>query len=429
MKKLKIFSKLFILMCIINISIYGCTKKNKATAPIIRFTDLDSVHRNKVNRKLLDIFRQDHPNIRIKFEPQTGGAGYLPKLMAMFVSGTAPDVITMTGDRIGDLINRGVVLDITSYIQNDPGVIKNMYEPLVKEVTFSNRVYGLPTNCGSDVLYYNKAFFDNADILYPDSTWTFDTMAEAGIYFTKSTQKKVLKNIGVILGIPVPQYILAFGGDIWNDTGSNCIINNREAKTALQYLYYIKENKGICPKPEDTQAQMVWDIFSSGRAAMYLGAHWIKVKFIGKKDFRFGVSLTPKAKCRVSRFVGNVVLINAKTKHPDESFELIKFFSSPRANKEWVKIGDSVPLHKSGEAHEAFLNDKKIRREDNIIFLKNVKYAYDLREIYNVDISFAKQQEMFIRIFEEVMIGRISVSEALARLQDRLNKMHREEKI
>jgi len=115
-------------------------------------------------------WNREHPDdpIEVRYEPIGGDYGL--KINAEIVAGTVQDIF-FTWD-FNTYVRRGTLLDLTPYVEKyhaQPQLDK-IYPELIKAHTVNGRLYGLPNNLNTDVLYYNRALFDREKMPYP--RWT-----------------------------------------------------------------------------------------------------------------------------------------------------------------------------------------------------------------------------------------------------------------
>jgi multiple sugar transport system substrate-binding protein len=121
-------------------------------------------------------------------------------------------------------------------------------------------------------------------------------------------------------------------------------------------------------------AEQFGDPFESGNVAMTTAGHWV-VPTYGKASFKWDVAPLPKGKDRVS-VVNSVGFVIAKdSKHPDESWEFLKYLVGVPGQTKVTTLGLGVPALKSIANSDVFLKQKRIAPINEQVFLDTMEYA------------------------------------------------------
>lgn len=122
-----------------------------------------------VERKA-DEFEKANPGVSIKVVGNTGDA-FKQKMTVAMNGGNPPDVfLNYGGGWLKQFVDQGNVLDITD------GIDKDIYiDAALSEVSFDNKVYGVPLSLTMDVIWYNKEIFAEYGLEEPE---TFEELVE-----------------------------------------------------------------------------------------------------------------------------------------------------------------------------------------------------------------------------------------------------------
>jgi len=121
-------------------------------------------------------FEKLHPEVKIKYEPVSGA--YTSKIMTQLAGGTAPDIFFVPASMYFDFVRRGVLMDMTPYLEKDKGFIKQYYPALLAGMNYKGKVYGLVSNNSFPVMYYNKDIFNKMKMPYPTNDMTLEETVE-----------------------------------------------------------------------------------------------------------------------------------------------------------------------------------------------------------------------------------------------------------
>lgn len=126
-------------------------------------------------------FEADHPNVKVKIVV-TAADQYATKLKASITGNSVPDVFYFESGDLKAYVNSGVLLDLTSYVENNPNIdLNNIWKYGVDLYRYDGtmagqgNLYGMPKDVGPFALGYNKTMFEAAGIPLPDKdkpyTW------------------------------------------------------------------------------------------------------------------------------------------------------------------------------------------------------------------------------------------------------------------
>ena len=127
----------------------------------------------------LDNHRDIAPDVKIEFVQTKGTADIREKITMTALSGATddlPDAAMLDPVTIQDLAKAGLLKDETEYLTP---LIDKMVDGATTDATISGHIYALPDSVRPQVLFYNKAIFDEYGI-DPEMMKTMDGYIEAG---------------------------------------------------------------------------------------------------------------------------------------------------------------------------------------------------------------------------------------------------------
>ena len=267
-------------------------------------------------------FEKQNPQIEVKLTDLTWSDGH-EKIVVAFSSNTAPDVLELGSDWVPEFSSQGVLLDVTDFAEK----IKSAYM-MWAPVTYQEKIYGFPWILDTRIIFYNKDFMKKVglDPEKPPEDWN-DLLnycqkinalkPEAYGFGANSFERhRLYKKF-----LP---FFWSHGGRILSDDQKECLINSQEGKEALRF-YKELVDQGLI----DTQ-RMLDEQFKNNKIGFLLSGGWL-LHDIRKNqpDLNFGLCLLPKpekGKGKNASFAGGEYLVvNKKTKHPEEAIKLIKF--------------------------------------------------------------------------------------------------------
>jgi multiple sugar transport system permease protein len=140
----------------------------------LRFVVWDGDTNAQVLRGEVGKFEAAHPGIHVSFETVT--ANYQEKLLAQVAANVAPDVAMMDPGNFQRFARRGALYALNPFFKWTPAFdLSKYYKNLVDAHTLDGKLYVLPRDIAPcAVVYYNKRLFREAQIPYPDGSWTWD---------------------------------------------------------------------------------------------------------------------------------------------------------------------------------------------------------------------------------------------------------------
>lgn len=373
-----------------------------------------------VMRKVADKFQESHPNIKINIE-LTPYKQYWTKLETQATGGNLPDVFWINGPNIAKYANANLLAPITDKVKSDNVNLDDFPKSLVDLYTINGQLYGIPKDWDTTAVWYNKKIFDDAKVPYPTSDWDWNTMREMA--------KKLTDKSKGIYGIAAAQddqqgyynTILQSNGSIISDDRKKSGYDEPGAAEGIQcWIDLIKD--GSSPTAQQMVETQPSNLFESGKVAMVFQGSWMVPEFLSNEYLKDKVDLVsmPKINKNAAVIHGLSNVMYAKTKHPKEAWEFVKFLAGKEANEIVATSGVVIPAYKP--SLQIFLDSHK-----NV----NLK-AYTEELDYSVMYPVSKNTSKWVTIQDEnlkkVWAGQMSAQDACKAIADGMNKVLQEEK-
>ena len=413
----------FLLIFVVgNFCLIGCGRKpgTESGKVIIRYTRWGNIEEIKSEKELLKQFEMEHPDIKVKFDYAVGD--YWSKLQTQIAGGTAPDVWLMSGAYFHDFMRRGVIRELQFYIDRDKVNLKDYYDMPVELFSYQGKCYGFPRDFNIVALYYNKTLFDRAGIKYPDNSWTWNNFLEASKKLTRDTNNDgKIDQWGCAVSphfeTCLANFIWQNGGGMLNEDKTRCILDEPEAIEAVQFLLDLRYKYKAAPAfAQESSFGHFSTIFETGRVAMMTDGSWKVSAYLENKNLNFDIAPLPKGKFRAASANGLSYAIYAKTKHPDEAWELVKFLCGEKAQILLGKSGTSIPALKYVANSKEYLGDSKINKK---VFLEEMEYARDL----DFTEGWGEWQQAARRELDLAFLGKESAEEACREAAKAVNQI------
>jgi multiple sugar transport system substrate-binding protein len=281
--------------------------------------------------ELIRDFNASQREIEVTYEPIPGQ--YYPKLLAMLVSETAPDVFYLDNLYFKPFhAKKKILLSLEPFLAKSAATKKEDFLPqLIRAFSADDVLYGIPKDFNAYALFYNKALFDAAGMAYPDDTWDLDRLRDAAIRLTKpgGPYGFVLDQDKTSRYLPIAN---GFGAELFGSDG-RCTLASSEGIRALDFYTGLKLKDRAAIYPGEVGATYAEDAFGRQLVAMAYDGSWM-IGYLAESnpEVRYGVAELPRGPKGRSNFVFTVSYSIAKSsRHPDEAWKLIEFLTSEAA--------------------------------------------------------------------------------------------------
>lgn len=339
-------------------------------------------------------FNKIYPQITIDVQvPNTACGVDFPTCKTLQATGSMPDVFVPGIWTYNELVNSGLVENLTSYMQRD-GVALTDYEPVVAEsmkALKDGQVYALPMGMNVQSFYYNKGMFDKAGLAYPPANGNF-TWDDVRAWSKKLTLDKSGNNaespnfdskhikqwgftpfIGFSAGTPQTTEVImrAFGGSIMTlPDRTKCNLDSPETLKALQFIQDWMYKDHTMVTPADEQEQLGFLRWVAGQVAMQSLDHsQVPLIKANNPTLNYGITAEPKGPA------GNATLIQTHfwsmysgSKKKDAAWLLIK----------WLGTEGQLTLH--GDSTQMGLIPTYKKAYEGPVFLQHAGEPANLKE-------------------------------------------------
>lgn len=298
----------------------------------LRMTWWGSQTRHDLTTKMIALFEEKHPHIKIKPE-YSGWDGYFDKLSTQVAGSNAPDIIQMDYAFLSDYAKRGTLLDLTPYSSDGTLRTEEHDKSMIDAGSIDGKLYAVTLGVNAPGVVYNATVLQELGIAEPEESWTWKDFAEM------SNQIAGKKGSGYY-GTPdisgttnmFEIYARQYGTGLFAD---NQLGPSQEVITNWFSYWQELRDSGGATTPEITAAmtnaletrplsvgQSAFDFAWSNQLLTYLNvqkdqSHKLKMQVIphGENETKIGEYLKP----------GQFISGNAKTEHPKEVAMLIDF--------------------------------------------------------------------------------------------------------
>ena len=298
------------------------------------------------NKEVAAAFQQKNPDITVEHMTAPWG-DYFTKLQTQFAGNTAPDVMFIT--YLSTYAPMGVLAEITPLCQQNGFDLSKYPKGAIDSFTYGGKLYGVPRDNDTKVLFYNKKLFDDAQIPYPQQGWTTEQLADTAKKLTKNTADGN-KQYGLLFD-PSNWFLWVFmnqGKYFDNDENpAKVMLDDQNTVDAIQFMGDLINRYKVTPSydllNDGTKRQQ---LFINNQAAMLIDNHAQIPTFLASKDVQWDVAYLPVFAGKPMANVGGGAgyTINSKTRNVDASWKLWQFLNTDGI-KMYMAGGTMVPVN------------------------------------------------------------------------------------
>ena len=332
-----------------------------------------------VYTKVSEQFTQKFPNIKVVNDAPASSRDKLTTLMA---SDSLPEIIFRTINEFPafSMVNN-IWTPLDDLIKRDKFDLQDFFPQIIKPYRFDGKrygdgkLYGLPKEIAVRSMFYNVDHFAEAGIKPPatDQAWTWDEFRNAGRRLTRPDGSRFAYSMETgwfYWAI----FAWANGGEVVDDpwAPTKGTMDTPAVIEAMQYWADFVGKERIAPPLSAYSEVSRPNQFAQGKASMYNNGRW-NVPNFRRSQFKWDVMLMPKQKQRAQFLSGSIFGVAKTTKHPNESWELLKFISGKDAQNTMTQLGLLFPSRMSIAKSDTFL--KSTPPTSNDVYLKDVEVA------------------------------------------------------
>jgi len=368
---------------------------------------------------LIPMFEEENPGTKVTFEAAIGD--WAQKITAQMAAGDAPDVMVAYGNSAREWMETEQLLPLEEEFGADE--LADFYESQLVAFNINNHLYEIPKYVSSAVLSYNKDLFDQAGLDYPTEDWTWDDFLIASEKLTVRDDSGKASQWGYrVAQNYIAHWVWQNGGE-WMDKdamGTKILIDEPKALEALKFNWDIQFTHKFSPSPQEAEGVGTWDFFQTGKLGLHEAHSWQVTPFISRNNFNYDYTLLPKKELRVGHIFADGYGVYSGTKHKSESMKLLRFMTSPEAEK--VMCTSVLGLQPSRKSVAPVWDTESMGAKHGL----NVKAFSEMAAVARLDPYFknhAKVREIFVPIWEAIWVtGDMGLEEGVAELCAKINE-------
>jgi multiple sugar transport system substrate-binding protein len=363
--------------------------------------------------ELVKRFNKANPNIQVTMDI-TPWDTLLAKLPTSWTTGKGPDIAGFNTSLIPKYAKANLILPVDELYKGD---LKGVFgEGVVNGLKYNNKVYGVPANFATLMMYYNKDLFKDAglDPENPPKTWAEWQKAIKATTKTKGSEKQY----GLVLAdhatIPMwPLLIWGNGGDFISAKGKS-MMNDAKTVEAFKIWSDLVINAGI--SPTGLTGAEADKLFQSGKAAMEMNGPWMTAGYTAA-GLNYDVAPIPVGPGGPVTLADSIALVAGKnTKNKEQVLEFMKFWNS-KESQEYLSLQTGFPPTRTD-----MLGSEKLKANPFVLKFAAVSptarfYLGGLEEYARIN------DDIIVPAIQEITMGKAAVDAALKSADEKLTKL------
>lgn len=272
--------------------------------------------------------------------------GYGEKLITSFAAGSEGDVCWVSPTDVFRLAETEYLLDLTPYVSKWADWEK-FYPAARNAYTIGGKVYAVPNDAATMVLYYRKDLFKKAGLPVPWQPETWDDVIEVALKL-----KEKFPDLPMIIEAWYEEQLPVYsdGGVIYDPSDGKFIAKSPQLLYLFKLYYDIIYKYGLMPKEFKLEG---WDdrkLFAEGKLPLMIDGTWCYTEKWGpngpypieNREEVIGYAHPPSSGRPnnphgkyPNTFRDYAWVISARTKEPELAFELIKELTRADIMAKW----------------------------------------------------------------------------------------------
>jgi len=340
----------------------------------------------------------------------------MQKVQTAIMAGNPPDIFMVEISELPTLLAMGAVLPLDDYIKKtEKGYWEDFFAPFRENAVIGGKIYGVPFQRSTPVLYWNKEAFKAAglDSEKPPKTWD-----ELKDYATKLTVKDKQWGVTISGGWNdwlFEGFVRQNGSFLISPDGKTANFDSKEAIEALDFWVELKHRLKVGP-PHSTWGSTPPD-FVGGRTAMLYHSTGILTFLKRSAKFDFGVTFMPQKKT-FGAAVGGANLMIAKKISKDRqeaAWKYIEWMTNVKNTAEWSAASGYVAVRNSAY-DDPVMKEHVSKNPEYLVARDQLKFANGKMMAKN----FQKVREILKRQLDDSAAGKIVPAEALKTAQKQI---------
>ena len=276
----------------------------------------------KFMEQMVKKFNETHPKINVK-STRLEFSEYYTKLKTATASDNGPDIAISHITRLPEMVNEGLAVSVDELATETDISWSEFNQNIENDTVINNKHYAVPLDTHPQVMYYNKEYLAEADLLDENGKPIIEEGPEGFINFLtrlkeNSSAKYPMSNWTKLSADG--HFRLWLG--LYSQLNGETIISDGEVsldkEKAIKAIKYMNEiyNKDLAPLHSEYMESV--NVFRNKKAATLITGVWITGTLESTEDLDLGVVPVPKIFDRQATWANSHTLILPYSSNADE---------------------------------------------------------------------------------------------------------------
>lgn len=365
---------------------------------------------------LVAAFEETRPEIDVELRHIPEQADYRRRLAAEFSSGAPPDVMLLNYRRFATFAEQGGLAPLDTYLAESENIrAEDFFEVAVEGFRLNGRLWCIPQNISSLVVYYNQDLFDAAGVAYPTDGWTWDDFLATARALTQDIDGDGRTDI---YGLGTAPNIFRLAPFLWQQEvelvddpqhPTRLALDDPQALDVFRWFVGLQTREGVVPDAIAEASETSESRFLNGRLGMYLNSRRGVPTYRTIQDFTWNVAPLPVGRVPAGILHSDGFCMAAAAENKAAAWAFIEFANSVDGQSIVARSGRTVPSLRVVAESPAFL-DPDAAPANSRVFVDTVRI---LRRVPLMT-TWSAIEDTASREIERAFYGRASVEEAAA---------------
>jgi len=302
----------------------------------------------EVQKFIAEEYKRRHdPNVSLEITAYPGlNEQRVGVKSALAAQSPTPDIIAIEpGAYAVDVSTSGSVRDFTKVFADDPEYKRGFWPNALDLLTINGAVVSVPAVTNTVIVYYNRGLFRQHGLEVPD---TLDDLKKVGAALNAKGIIPIAYPAGQDRNFPLFPYYTYAGGIKADKLMREADLGLKpwtspELVAGAEFVEMMAKSGLYAKGPLGVKEPDAIQIFATGRSAMFWGGQWMRRSIRAALPPGFDLGLFPFPAVvagghkPVLSSVGITLTVNARSKHPDLAFEMIKAITGAWGKIEYTK--------------------------------------------------------------------------------------------
>lgn len=328
--------------------------------------------------ELVAVFEQVHPEIEVALQHIPSQTDYRKRLTTSFSGGQPPDVFLLNYRRFAAITAQEGLEPLDAYLAESKILRPESFFPVTIEAfQWRERLWCIPQNVSSLVVYYNEDLFDAAGVAYPEDGWTRDDFLAAARRLTRD-----IDGDGRLdqYGAAIDPNLFRLAPFIWQDglelvddplRPSRLTLDDPAVMAVFQWFVDLQIVEQVVPDAVAESAEPGETRWLNGRVGMYFNSRRGVPTYRTIEDFTWDVAPLPIGEQAAGILHSDGYCMARAAVDKQAAWTFIEFANSVEGQTIVAASGRTVPSLIAVAESEAFL-DPALPPANSRVFIETI---------------------------------------------------------